>query len=572
MPSAELRVVSTSPTNEVTLAEDSSDAWQAGSPGPAFFEDTIYRLYVESRTPGLAPILSHRDLTLLRNIDALNGKRMLAGPVNFGRQVGLTEFVIMVGADELRLTIEVFPSKIDYAIDYQNLLQDVAAAARSLSLEYFRATYKLGRTDTSAVGNSLEWLTLLRAQLAELDRALIQINRQPQRNLEVTLVDTDIRRIRRANASLVRSIARGEGKGSTQLLPGVGTVHSVVPFRATTDTLDTLEHRWLRSRLISVQQRLLQLSIEQDERITAVKKRTGEDPPRLVAERKELAQFSTTVSTLLRLPYIAAASRSVPQTYASLQLLSAVGYGEAYKSLVALNSGLSTLVGDTPLSTMDVNDLYETWCFIELVRLSLEITGATLDLSEVLKVEESGIRFSLARGAGSTVRLVMGSTRLALSYNAQFRGLTGTQKPDVVIRIARDGWPDLIVVFDAKYRVDASPEYVRQFGTAGPPIDAVNALHRYRDAIVVQAADDSGQERPVVKGAALFPLSFNSSAHFEDSKLFDALEGLGIGALPFLPGNTDLVKKWLQALYELPAEQLAHPGPRFAGLRSLAER
>ena len=93
-----------------------------------------------------------------------------------------------------------------------------------------------------------------------------------------------------------------------------------------------------------------------------------------------------------------------------------------------------------------------------------------------------------------------------ISYNLEYPGLTGDQRPDIVLRFQHAGWPELIVVFDAKYRVDGSRNYVRRFGLPGPSQEAINALHRYRDAIVV-SSEQRGLERPVVRGAALYPLN-----------------------------------------------------------------
>lgn len=145
---------------------------------------------------------------------------------------------------------------------------------------------------------------------------------------------------------------------------------------------------------------------------------------------------------------------------------------------------------------------------------------------------------------------------------------TGEQRPDIVLRFRHDSWPDLVVVLDAKYRLDASDEYVKQYGSPGPPQDAVSALHRYRDAIVEETTAKD-LERPVVKGAALFPLNAHDSTDFPSSRLNEALDRLGIGALPFLPGNTGHVRSWLEQLLTMPPQKLAEPGPPSAGLERM---
>jgi uncharacterized protein len=199
------------------------------------------------------------------------------------------------------------------------------------------------------------------------------------------------------------------------------------------------------------------------------------------------------------------------------------------------------------------------------MRQVTSLIAAQADVGALLQIEETGIRVRLRRGEQSAMTCVGTDRTVVLSYNPEYAGLTGDQRPDIVLRFQHNSWPDLIIVFDAKYRLDASEEYRKRFGTAGPPQDAINVLHRYRDAIVVDSAD-RGLQRPVVKGAALFPLTVEESRDFTLSRLFKAIEVLGIGALPFLPENTGLVEEWLKYLLALAPEELAEPGPSFAGL------
>ena len=148
---------------------------------------------------------------------------------------------------------------------------------------------------------------------------------------------------------------------------------------------------------------------------------------------------------------------------------------------------------------------------------------------------------------------------MRLIYTPAYSGLTGQQRPDVVLVFQKQGHPDLFVVFDAKYRLQSDTEYVATFGSPGPPIDAVNALHRYRDAIITTTADRPG--RPTVKGVALFPLTAGATAQFVGSRLHTALGRVGIGSLPFTPGNTALVEQWIEELVGMGDQDLSWSGP-----------
>jgi hypothetical protein len=133
------------------------------------------------------------------------------------------------------------------------------------------------------------------------------------------------------------------------------------------------------------------------------------------------------------------------------------------------------------------------------------------------------------------------------------------------LELQHHGWPVIVITLDAKYRLNSSEQYVGTFGSPGPPIDAVNALHRYRDAIVQRiASQDLG--RPVVRGAVLFPLAADFSEEFRLNRLWQSLTVLGIGAIPVLPGATNLLEEWLGSVLRLGPADLADPGPPFLAL------
>lgn len=141
---------------------------------------------------------------------------------------------------------------------------------------------------------------------------------------------------------------------------------------------------------------------------------------------------------------------------------------------------------------------------------------------------------------------------VTVAFGRAYRSPTGLQRPDVLVAVEVEGWRSPFeILLDAKYRVDASPEYVERHGGPGPPEDAVNALHRYRDAILDREPgsepDGSGAaaQHRIVMGAALFPLQ-DPDGGFRQHTFYRSLERVGIGALPFLPGQREYVRAWLR--------------------------
>ncbi|MEX2547282.1 MAG: DUF2357 domain-containing protein [Chloroflexota bacterium] len=537
--------------------------WEPGHAGPAFFEATAYRVVIEDLVGSRPPRFTHRDPTLLDNVDRVPNHAIVAGTLNFRQQLGRSTFKIAGDTEQLRVTIEVFPTKLDYATDYEEILDEVSAGARALALEYLRATYRGGATTPQHGATDLEWLTLVRNEVDRLESALNYLEQHPHRALDRTVQPEQVERIGRPSRSTIRAIARGRGAGQfVEVVPGV-QARSKLPSRRAVETLDTPEHRWLRQQLIGVQQRLGR--IFRDAQAQLRPRNDGRPQPRRTAELREITRLQERLARLLEGEAIAAATTTAPSDFASLTLLGQPGYREAYRALVTLRLGLSVHGDDVDLSVKDLDQLYEVWCFLRICRLLAVKADQPPRLTGVIRPRAvGGLRVALRQGRSSAVELILGEARLIVLYNQTYPGLTGTQKPDIVIEVHHAGWPRMFIVFDAKYRLDATDEYVASFGGPGAPVDAVNALHRYRDAIVLAASADQALGRPVVKGAALFPLT--AGDEFKSHKLWRSLESLGIGALPFLPDSTALVEDWIDTLLSASPAELAEPGPPFSAL------
>lgn len=539
---------------------------------PAFFEDSLYKVRVKSLVPGTLPKAIHRDPLLFQGLDTYEDEDSLTGPFSFGRQVGLCTFAVQVGREFLNITLEVFPTKLDYENDYDRLLLDISSASRALALEYLRATYRSSsRTDVSD-GSQLDWLILLRNEASRLQAAVRYIDAHPQRSLSRGMSFRRIEKVRAHDTRARKSIMSQSGVGAWTEIPGVGASRRIIQGIEPIETLDTPEHRWLRFSIQTIGQQLAAIEEKLTSDIADSRRRHRNVSLRLAAERDEISRIGQIFWELLELPVFAGVTSLPPAGFSSLQMHTAAGYGDAFRSIMVLRQGLEvTSPGDALHSLSDLHELYEAWCYIEIVRSVLSITGGECELGDLLQTTDSALRVQLRKGTRSSVTFDHGHGKLDVSYNVTFGGLTGSQKPDIVLNFRRNGWPDLIVVLDAKYRVDATPEMVERFDMPAPPADAINALHRYRDAITLLSVD-GGRTRPVVKGAALYPLGTGDSSPYEKSRLAEALSSLGIGAIPFLPNNTGYVEEWLGSLLLMNPEELSQPGPPFSGTEHLHQQ
>lgn len=558
-------------------AESRDSPLVLSTPFPLLFEEEEYQLLAQSRIPGEEISVGHRDERTLKALRAVphSEPSTVMGAIRFRQSVGLSAFSFCVGGRVVRLTVEVFPAKLDYLADHEAMVSDVQALDRSLPLRYFDETYRKMSIDRGASGGALEWLSILRSQVDDLGRSLRYANRHPLIAMETDIQPERPHRVRAVTSQVRRAVVRGQGSGPREVsLPGI-PARRHLSIEVTRDTFDSFEHRWLRGRIASVKNaltRLIQLLRAAEEQRRA---RYRRDSSSALEQRSstdltisEIEQIHSEVAAMEGLSIIQNASRGrVPSNVSSLRLLRTPGYSEAYRVLMALQLGLAHVDGGVDVSIDRLGSLYEAWCFVEILRQVESLTGASLvsGLDGFVSHDAIGARLVKGKGAEAVFMLPDGR-RLTVRYNRSYHGLTGTQIPDIELAFSKVGWPDLVVLFDAKYRLNVTAEHIDFYGMPAPPQDAIGALHRYRDAIVV----DGGHAepffvRPVVKGAALFPLSSSESEEFEKSKLALALEKYGIGAIPLLPGNSAHVYKWLDSILRLSHTELARGGPPAPG-------
>lgn len=512
--------------------------------GPRFYEQTDYKLYACAKSDAHVTIL-HRDPIISRDLSEEDGGRIVHGYINFGSQAGMSEFTVLVdGEPEFDFEVEIFPSKLDYASDYETLLAEVQDILTGLALEYLRSTFKLGRGLRVPQPSHLEWLALLRHIADELETAIKQIAERPFRRLTREAVSTYAERIKRVDSSLRSTIRRGSGSGPLiEFEEGIKVRKRLIERRARS-TLDTPEHRWLAAQLNNIRRRIGWLQAEE----AACPKSERRDQTLC-----ELNELETMIVRLSRLEPIASATEAPPTGFASLQLLGTPGYQEAYRCCLILSLGLRIEGDPIRLSVKDLNLLYEYWCYLALLRLISEETGQPISPKDIFSIRQYGLRILLQKGREHAVNFDTSVGRMiTITYNPCFQdgSILIPQQPDMLITFQDPHWPTLHLLLDAKYRVDGSQEYFKKYGSPGPPEDAINVLHRYRDAILEYDGKNLSQEQPkhsVVQGVAAFPYRVQSGDDFHRSKLWTSLDRLGIGAIPLLPYSTDYLREWLRS-------------------------
>lgn len=494
-------------------------------------EQTAYRLFVTSRS-GDPVEVRHRDPVVTGRLASDEEGRVVAGTIDFSGQVGRSRFVVAVGGvEEVAFEVDVFPTKLSHRA-VEQMRSEIDQALAGLAFEYLRATQAFA-VEAASVPRRATWLTLLRRTLPPLDHALNRIATRPHRDLRRDVLPIRAERVRRPDASVRRAVRQGRGDGAIQRLRGGVPVRSVLPSRRARVTLDTPEHRWLRARLVAAHRALAALHADEAARPSSSRRRS------VLAD---LATAEAHLARLLRLAPIAEAAPGPPPA-PTPRLLAAPGYADAHAACRVLDLSLALASGPVPHATKDLHLLYELWTYLTLVLAVADVLGQPVPPSAFFRAEHQGVRFMLRRGRRHSVAFERPGQRVALAYNPRFAGAASlmAQRPDILLTVETDRQTRRFVL-DAKYRRDESPGYLRRYGAPGPPEDALGDLHRYRDAIVETTG---GRTRRTVKEAiALFPDS--PTPAFAESRLWAAIQQIGVGAIPLVPGQTVYLTRWLR--------------------------
>ncbi len=562
-----------SPTNWRAEVPDSIAADWLQTAGPRLFEETDYLFYLHAKQ-GHEIGFTNRDPSFVQAVSH-EGSDSIHGMINFGSQVGLTLFsVTLNGVPEFDFEVEVFPSKIDYSTDYEELTAEIQDVCTGLALEYLRSTFKFGAGSQGQRSSLLEWAILLKNGFEDLEKAVLYISQHPHWNIEREAEDVRADRLKRIDSSVRRAVARGAGSGRFVRGRVTFPFRERISERTPHSTLDTPEHRWLAHQLRAIRRRLSQLSLEEPAGRGRAQWRSRQTE-RQSTIRGQIVELEQRITRLLNTDPLSSAGPIPPANFASTKLLGTPGYREAYRAIQLLSLGLRLAGGPIRVSLKDLSILYEYWCYISVLKIISSLFQKDIAATALIRPEQSGLKVMLQRGHQTVVSFdLSNSRRIRVTYNPQFRGEQSflvPQQPDILLTIEDASWPAVHIVLDAKYRIDSSPETVSRYKSPGPPQDALNVLHRYRDAIVDTEKPSDKPKRTIIEAAALFPYRELQPGAFRASRLWGSLERIGVGAIPMLPNGTSYFSEYLERILLKSGWSLAELATRHRSLDCAAD-
>ncbi len=504
---------------------------------PLFFEQTAYEIIIE--VVGDSAITLDHDSHLIRNRVTPLGKsgKMQSGVINFGSEIGLSEFRVLAdGKEILKFIIEVYPTKLSYKADYLKLQEDITNEIYNLAYDFMKQAYRSAGLKNKKETSLTEFFSIYKMKFSELRQAIKLINYRPHHQL---VEEVEVKNYREG-MNIGRRGVNYLNKHPNELIIH-GQTHSAKKVLVTNKvhTEDIYENRVIKFMLEQIIGRLksIKATYSKLRRNKDNKLQEFIDSQILYLEQQLRSPLFRTINKLDR-----------PMQFSLVMHMSPV-YRKFYKIYLELQRSLSLSEDIFSISQKNVAELYEYWCFIKLGALLKK--HHPLKGNNIICLNSKGLYVSLKKGKESTLTFTNSKTGelFSLSYNRGFNSNpTVSQKPDNMLILKKEmSTVTYHYVLDAKYKIDYNT--VDDFIAQVPHKEDINTLHRYRDAIVwddSRKGIDRGYEKVVFGGVILFP--GNEEVGYMNHDFYKSIEKVNIGGLPFLPSHTDLVEDFLKDL------------------------
>lgn len=480
-------------------------------------------------------------------------RHILAGYLNYGNEIGRSEIrlIYKAGSETRRFSFsfEVLSSKLDYHKHWKAIIEDIEREYRMLSLDYMRRTFHGFTPDKNGETPEIVWWSLFAGEQQKFIKACKNIIERPRRRLHGHQTYLKADKLRHIPVSIENGLAEHRLEPA-HLYRVEEQIH----------TNDTPENRFLKFSLAQI-----------TDKYEALKKQIESVKGVSEAMKSEMQAVSTTLKRLQSNPFFRTIGRFKGLNQESLVLQKASGYSQVYRTWNMLRRAYSLNDGIYRLQTKDIATLYEIWCFIEvshIVKEQLHLNDEDIDHRN--RMEMNGLfTWELGKGEHSRILFKKDNVELAeLVYNPKSTendndstGIkelvtkTVPQKPDIVLRLTKNDLQEgmkLTYLFDAKYRIGGK---VR--GVDVPPDDAINQMHRYRDAIYYKDYSSDALKKEVIGGYILFP-GDGEPTEVEVSNFYKSIAEVNIGAFPLRPKdecNRKLLEHFIEGLINTKSQE-----------------
>ena len=512
--------------------------------------------------------------------EELNGRdeKSLTGELDFINEPGVFKLDFSYQKNGIRkeayVTFDVVSPKLDTKNDYKSLLREVNKEYEDVIYRYLSITlqqFARGRLNSDAT-----WMAAFQSVVDDYIKNVKRVIQNPHSQIAIYRTSRKAEQIKFWTPTMEERYGEVKKEGKLE--------ECYFDYNEVRSTQNTMENRFVKHTLQTIGKRLSTV-------ITTILNATQEELSE--RHRQMWKDYQASLYKLAKHPFFKSIERFDGMAQESLVLQNRTGYQQIYKDWLKLKRGIDFYNGAANIGTLQIWEIYELWCFIKMKKLVAEVLGidkgkpsheqlitepkGTLlnpfekSSSEHVveyhypKAEETDTderKAELTAHEGDVVTLHYQHTFSRSSgkdgYGMGINTATTEQRPDIVLNIRKaSGEVVLTYLYDAKYRVINDKKLDADFeeqdmsentampGGDYPPTDAVNQMHRYRDAIYYSKEHEPYRSKEIIGGYILFP--GRGDDEYVKKRYYSAsVESVNIGAFPLLPNSYSLLKKHLE--------------------------
>jgi len=475
---------------------DSRESEYALPDKPLFFENKLYEFDFQFQSDRLTsePVIKHRLQAVEDAFHYSGSSSSLRGSINFGNHIGWFKLLLNYQINDKDVTqaisFEVLPTKMDVNTDLANIQQIIDQQYPLLHFSLAQKTEQaLGRTRKPHERFALLWLSQFESLRIELESGVKKVLQAPHSRL--------LPRTQNLRADKLK----GRLSPKLQEKVSVALASNEIGRRYKLETqilsVNTPENRFIKKVLTQCVRELSAFVMRVKENDVAP------ENSRLSSYFfEQINSWKKPLEHYLNRPFFKEIGDYHGLSSASLVLHQKAGYANVYRVWQQLKLYLDVFSQQASISIKSVAELYEVWCVLELRRILVEDLGFTEKISRKPDLYKKGVEIALRDGMGVAFNLERDGIKIRLAHEPLFKptkipqaghiySWITSQKPDILLEAEFDGGEKLRWIFDAKHRI-STDENSLDFA----PDDAINQMHRYRDALIhIHKADDGWQEK-----------------------------------------------------------------------------
>lgn len=529
------------------VAEFDCQEWK--NQPPVFYETAVYNISIYFTAVESAPCVLHKlkEVTELFSVIPVGiHKWLLSAPLSFLNEPGIFELSFKYKPCEKpertdTFSFRVVSPKLDTKDDYNHILAEINAHYNEIVFQYLTLTLQnLQRGGKS--NNDVVWLSIFRNIAKDYEKWVRFIVNKPHLRQTREVRHDRADRIKRWSPQMAERFAQVEAEGilAQEYFRHEEIIH----------THNTRENRFVKFTLDRISKRLTSI-------VATIKAKNARAKEADKVADSELAELDGYVGSLRRLSNspLLRGLRGEPLRSESMVLQKRNGYAQVYKYWLLLQKGIELFEGANAIGVRPIWELYELWCFLKMRQMVADILDLHFDNPEEITEnpmpmvqpfednnQEHTVYYHCADGSMARLHYQHTYSR----KTGEVHTATTENRPDIVLTVIKPDGFELTYLFDAKYRLlddsklnkEDRDELAAAHGADTPPADAINQMHRYRDAIYYGSDKQTHAAKEIIGGYILFP-GRGDNESVRQRFFYKSIETVNIGAFLLLPDASD---------------------------------